>query len=88
MKLRVLSGVTYDLELVQSFELQDIQHYRSIGVEYLVLRPDNYAGSRLRSQWAAFVDDVRDDPGVTMVRRFEPDVIKTPGPVIEVYKVD
>ena len=43
MKLKVLSGITYDLELVQSFELQDISYYRSIGVKYMVLRPESYS---------------------------------------------
>jgi len=88
MKLKVLSGITYDLELVQSFDLQDIEHYRSIGVEYLVLRPDSYVGSRLRSQWADFVDEVRKDQDITMIRRFEPDDKETPGPVIEIYRID
>jgi hypothetical protein len=86
MKLKVLSGITYDLELVQSCELKDLDYYKSIGVEYFVVRPESYGESRLRSGWAAFVDDLREDPDVTMLRRFEPDEKKVPGPVIEIYQ--
>jgi len=85
MKLKVLTGITYDLELVQSFELKDLAYYRSIGVEYFIVRPESYVGSRLRSRWTDFVEELRADPDISLLQRFEPNESSTPGPEIEIY---
>lgn len=85
---RVQTGAAYDLLTVSAQEeLRDLQHYKAIGVEYLVLRPDEYPDSRRRPHWPRIVEQVRNDKDVTMVQRFAPEPGKTGGPLIEVYKV-
>jgi hypothetical protein len=87
MKLKVLSGITYDLVVVQTFRLEDLQSYLDKGVEYFVLRPDNYAGSRLQNDWADFVDQVESHPDVSLIQDFVPDPRSTPGSRIAIYGV-
>ncbi len=88
LELKTLSGNTYDLVTVVSAELQDLQYYKDLGVQYLVLRSDKYAGSRFQQHWHDFVLDVRNDPGIEMIRNFTPNADSTPGPFIEIYRVN
>ena len=88
MKLQVLPEQNYDLEIVQSSKLNELEHYLDKGVEYFVFRPDNYRGSRLRSSWPELVDDVRNSPNIRLIKRFAPNPNVSPGPLIEIYKVD
>ena len=89
MVLNVLSGATYDLVGVTADELQDLQYYKDTGVQYFVLRPDNYAGSRLKFEWPKLVEDIRADPEIELIKRFEPDETNAArSPLIEIYRVN
>ena len=86
--LKVQSGATYDLLGVGPWELQELQYYKDLGVQYLILRPEAYPGSRVRYEWENFVDDIRADPDVDLVKRFEPLAGAERAPTIEVYRVN
>ena len=86
--LKVQTGKTYDLVGVRPFDLQALQAYKEAGVEYFVLRPMAYPGSRVQFHWEDFVEDIRSDPDLELIQRFEPDPASAPGPVIEIYRVD
>jgi hypothetical protein len=85
--LRTLSGKTYDLVGVAYDELQDLQYYKDMGVQYFVLRPEAYEGSRRKYAWPEFVEEIRRDPDIDMIQRFEADPGERPGPLIEIYRV-
>ena len=86
--LQNMNGPTYDLVLVRMWDLHDLQYYKDMDVEYFVLRPNRYEGSRRQSDWPKIVAQVRDDPEVSMVKSFHPDPTAVPGPYIEIYRVD
>lgn len=89
LALKALSGKTYDLVGVQPHDLQDLQHYKEEGVQYFVLRPDKYPGSRLQYEWPKLVEDIRSDPDVELLKRFEPDdSTSARSPLIEIYRVN
>ena len=92
--LSVLSGVTYDLTMVGppiddlDFRLKPISYYKRIGVEYMVLRPDVYLHHRkLKKEFEYFVQSLKSDPEVKLIKRFEPDRLTRPGPAIEIYQI-
>ena len=88
LELRTLSGNTYDLVTVASTDLQDLQYYKNLGVQYLVLRSNAYAGSRRQTHWQEFVTNVRSDPHIELIKNFTPIADSTPGPFIEIYRVN
>jgi len=88
MAIKVQSGKTYDLVTVRPVDLLDIAHYKSDGVQYFVLRPDAYEGSRVRFHWPKLLEDLRADPDVSLVKRFDTDDGLRPGPVVEIYRVN
>ena len=89
MALNVLSGSTYDLVGVAPDELQDLQYYKKIGIQYFVLRPDKYIGSRLQFEWTKLVEDIRADPEIELIKRFEPsNETSARSPLIEIYRVN
>jgi hypothetical protein len=87
MALRTLSGRTYDLVGVAHDELQSLQYYKDIGIQYFVLRPAAYEGSRQKYDWPRFVEEIRQDSDVVLIARFEADSEERPGPLIEIYRV-
>lgn len=88
MKLKVLEDVTYDLELVQPSSLGRLEDYLDDGVEYFVVRPDNYTGSRLQDHWRDFVRDLEQHPRVSLLKDFVPDEETLGGARIAIYKAD
>jgi len=88
LELEVMTGNSYDLELVASTELQSLSYYKEIGVEYFVLRPDVHTGIRLMRHWPDFVRDIRNDPNITRIKSFQPDPVSVPGPYIEIFQVN
>ena len=89
MALNAVSGPTYDLVGVQARDLRDLQYYKDLGVQYFVLRPDRYPGSRIKYEWTELVEALRSDPDVELIKRFEPtDETSWRSPLIEVYRVN
>lgn len=89
MALNVLSGPTYDLVGVSSWDLQDLQYYKDLGIQYFVLRPDRYDGSRNKYEWTDLVENLRSDPDVELIKRFEPtDDNSWRSPLLEIYRVN
>lgn len=89
-KLQVLDGKSYDLELVAPSEWQQgVGHFRDIGIEYLVIRPEALYGSRKASEdGSAFLVELQTDPDVSLIQTFQPDSHSRPGPLIQVYRID
>lgn len=87
LELKALSGSSYDLLLVSFDNLRDLEHYKDLGVEYFVLRPGVRAAIRPQAGWPEFIADVKKDPKIGLIKRFEPDERNTPGPVIEIYQL-
>ena len=88
MEIKASFGNTYDLVTVRPFELRDFQYYKDSDVQYVILRPNGYAGSRRKKHWVDFVMQMRNDPDVSMVQSFRPDPHSKPGPYIEIYRID
>jgi 4-amino-4-deoxy-L-arabinose transferase-like glycosyltransferase len=86
--LKVQKGRTFDLLGVQPDDLQDLQDYKDIGVQYFVLRPEDYRDSRVRFAWDDLVKEIRVDPDLELLKRFEPLPGADRSPVIEVYRVN
>jgi len=82
-----MNGPTYNLILVRGAGLKDLQYYMDLGVDYFVLRPEVYEGSRRQYNWPKIVMQVRNDADVSMVKSFQPDPKSVPGPYIEIYRV-
>lgn len=88
LELQVLEGKTFDLELVRRSEIRSFAHYESVGVEYFVVRPDALLKSRRSDQQGVLLlRALRSDSRVSMVQGFYPDRRRTPGPIIEVYRL-
>lgn len=86
--LKVEQGRTYDLELANPADLQSLQYYKSEGVEYLVIRPDGFSGSRQMGDLGEqFLADLAQDPEVRLIKNFESDPTSRPGPNIDIYQV-
>jgi len=88
LELEVMTGHSYDLELVASTELQSLPHYIEIGVEYFVLRPGVHTGIRLKRDWPDFIMDIRNDPNIIRIKSFQPDSVSVPGPLIEIFQLN
>lgn len=89
LALNSLSGETYDLLGVQPDEIRDLQYYKDLGVQYFVLRPASYEGSRLKYTWPELVQAIRADPDIELLRRFEPtEEHSWRSPLIEIYRVN
>lgn len=89
-KLQVLDGKTYDLELVAPSEWQlGLGHFKDIGIEYLVIRPEALYGSRKVSEdGSAFLVELQTDSDVSLIQTFQPDPRSRPGPLIQVYRIN
>ncbi|MBA3562427.1 MAG: glycosyltransferase family 39 protein [Gammaproteobacteria bacterium] len=90
-RLQAMSGSTYDLELVSPSELRahDLDHYKDMGIEYLVIRPEYFVESRkIAHVGLSFLDELEADPDVSLVRAFPPNPRDRPGPLIHVYRID
>jgi hypothetical protein len=87
-KLQVAPKRTYDLELMKHAELKSFADYKAAGVQYLVIRPESLEHSRKSGPAAiAFLNDLRSDPDVSLIKSFRFDPTSQPGPDIDVYKI-
>lgn len=81
-------GGGYELYLVKISTIGSFDHYVASGVEYFVVRPESFIGSRKAEGGSAeLIDTLRGDPRVERVARFDPAGGQRPGPVIEVYRL-
>lgn len=89
--IKNMEGPSYDLVLVGRPDLQDLRIYKEAGVEYFVVRPGSYRGSRRAYEWPKIVEQLRSDPQVSMMKSFDPNPESGDGPYrgpyIEVYRV-
>ena len=90
-KMQVLSGPTYDLTLISpsDLELHDLDYFKDAGIQYLVIRPEAFAHSRKTAiAGPAFLEELNNDPDVSLTKRFENYVNGPTGPDIDIYRID
>jgi hypothetical protein len=87
-KLAAEEGMGYELELVKLKTLATLDEYAASGVDYFVVRPVYLMESR-RAVPGAFrlLEQLRKDPRVELLRRFDPASHLQPGPVVEIYRL-
>jgi len=86
-RLAIHPGGGYQLELIRLKSVESYDSYIDRGVEYFVVRPEHFLGSRrAKSSTAELLEALRTRPDVKLVRRFAPESWTRPGPVIEVYQ--
>jgi hypothetical protein len=84
----VHDGGGYELELVRISTIGNLEEYLGRGVQYFVVRPESFEGSRKADGGSArLLAALRSDPRVELARRFDPADGARPGPAIEVYKM-
>jgi hypothetical protein len=84
----VHDGGGYELELVRISTIGTLEDYISKGVQYFVVRPESFEGSRKADGGSArLLAALRSDPRVELAKRFDPADGARPGPAIEVYKM-
>ncbi|MEX2495403.1 MAG: glycosyltransferase family 39 protein [Woeseia sp.] len=89
MALNVMPDRTYDLLGVQSGDLRDLDYYKQLGIQYLVLRPNKYPGSRVKYDWPEFLEALHSDPDAQLIKRFVPtEENSVRSPLIEVWRID
>jgi hypothetical protein len=88
-KLQVTNGKSYDLVYVTRKSLQSLDHYVDDGVEYVVVRPDALLESRkVGLEGPDFLEALRNDARVSLLKRFESHPATRPGPDIEIYGIE
>ncbi|CAN5295448.1 hypothetical protein BH24PSE2_BH24PSE2_12880 [soil metagenome] len=90
-KLQARSANSYDLELGTPSEIRenDLMHYKRMGIQYLVIRPEAFSDSRkLAEGGVSFLNQLTNDPDVSLMRSFSPGSRERSGPLIHVYRVD
>lgn len=80
----------YDLVLVNPVNLRDLQYYTQQGVRYFVVRPDVFLSERkeektVRGSFSELLAEIRQDPDIVLLERFEPNPRTRPHFLIEVY---
>lgn len=88
-KLQVQDGKSYDLMYVTQKSLQPLEVYKNAGEQYVVVRPEALALSRkVGLEGPDFLQALRNDPQVSLLKRFESDPATRPGPDIEIYRIE
>ncbi len=84
----VHDGKGFELELVRISTILPLTEYLDRGVEYFVIRPDSFQGSRKAdSRSAVFLRTLRGDSRIKLVARFEAGDSLRQGPPIEIYQL-
>jgi hypothetical protein len=87
MRQAVHGGGGYELELVRVATVRPLEEYLRSGVEYFVVRPETFLGSRKAdSASATFMRNLRTHADVRMIARFEAANTLRQGPPIEIYR--
>jgi 4-amino-4-deoxy-L-arabinose transferase-like glycosyltransferase len=101
LELKALPEVTYDLVTVgYHSDVKDVSSYKKAGIEYIVLRADVHIIKRdwFKGRWKGnfyptgpdigeFLEILRKDPEVRLIKSFKPNKWDRPGPSIEIYKI-
>ena len=81
-------GGGYDLHLMRLSDVESLDEYVGQGVEYFVVRPESFLGSRrAKNSTAQLLEDLRSDPRVKLLHRFKTESWTRLGPVIEIYQL-
>jgi len=87
-QLAVHQGGGYDLELVRAGSVGSLDDYVARDVEYFVVRPKVFIGSRKAGTvGAAFLERLRSDPRVSLVKRFDGVGDARLSPTVEIYRL-
>lgn len=86
-RLSVHQGGGYELELVNAGSVATLDDYVVLGVEYFVVRPQVFVRRKSGTRGGAFLEELRSDPRVELVRRFEGVDEARISPTIEVYRL-
>jgi hypothetical protein len=85
----VHEGGGYELELVRVNSVMPLDEYLNRGIEYFVVRPESFLGSRKAdSDSAKFMGALQRHAKIRMIARFEAGDSLRQGPPIEVYRID
>ena len=88
LQLASHAGGGYDLEYLRLDSVATIAEYAERGIEYFVVRPETMVESRKAEIGSPrLLRELRSDPGVKLIKRFESDEQKRPGPTIEIYRL-
>jgi hypothetical protein len=86
LKLAVHDGTGYQLQLVRIGSLETLEQYLGRGIQYFVVRPSYFSGSRRSDATSTgFLRDLRSHPRITLLKRVDGDSVTQPGPTIEIY---
>jgi hypothetical protein len=87
VKRDVHEGGGYELVLVRVSSIASLETYLGRGVEFFVIRPDTFLGARKAGSGSArLVTDLRGDPRIRLLKRFEAGSDASLGPSIEIYQ--
>jgi 4-amino-4-deoxy-L-arabinose transferase-like glycosyltransferase len=87
-RLAAHQGGGYDLELIRVKSLTSVDDYLAMGVQYFVMRPEAFAASRKGGGVGSrFLNELRSDPRIVLVKRFEGVDATRLSPTIEIYRV-
>jgi hypothetical protein len=87
VKQAVHEGGGYDLELAKLASIEPLDDYVERGVEYFVVRPESFTGSRKAEAGSArLVNALRSDGRVQLLKRIDTAAGKRPGPPIDIYR--
>jgi hypothetical protein len=86
LQLAVHPGGGYDLELVRLDSISSLDAYLARGIEYFVIRPATFTGTRRSSMGSArLVSDLRSDSRIVLLKSFPGHRRLWFGPTIEIY---
>ncbi|MGH8249934.1 MAG: ArnT family glycosyltransferase [Steroidobacteraceae bacterium] len=88
LRLQVLEGATFNLELAPLTGTEPLAAYRNKAVNYFVIVPDRYLQSRNSNvNSARLLKELRGADDVALIKRFDADP-RRPGPTIEIYGLE
>jgi hypothetical protein len=87
IRREIHGGGGYALELVRVDSVRSLDEYLGRGVEYFVVRPDTFLGSRKAGSGSAeLLESLRTDARIKRVARFDAGDSLRQGPPIEIYR--
>lgn len=96
MKAGVKKEKAFDLVAVESPRTpwKPLDEYKKIGVEYIILNVRSFTGKKsvkytdqVHENRRSFYQQIQEDSGISLVKRFDPFDSDAKGPIIDIYKV-